>query len=106
MIRKMRGRWVAEMLRTLAAEGIIVDEGDISILFSYMKGKICERDMLAHVCQFDNLELYNDWLNMTGRAYFSDGELKLNTRQTITEVKVFIRSKNSKYSNSVNNVTV
>lgn len=69
MLHKMLGQWVAEMLHTLAVEGIIVDEGDISILFSYMKGKVCERDLLAHVCQFDNIELYHDWLSMTGRSY-------------------------------------
>lgn len=61
-MRKLRGRYIADLMNELDAEGIIIDVDDQAMLGAYLRGEICDRDLLAHVCQFQDLTSYQRWL--------------------------------------------
>lgn len=59
---KLRGSYIAKLINELEAEGIIVDVDDEAMLRAYVRGDIGERDLLSHVCQFQDLTSYQQWL--------------------------------------------
>jgi hypothetical protein len=100
MFRNMCGQRVAQMLHVLSLEGITVDDGDISMLCSYMKGTVSGRDLLAHVYQFATLSSYQDWLNTTSRIH--GGNSSPTVEQIVAEVERFIRRKHLEFPHDSN----
>jgi hypothetical protein len=100
MFRNMCGQRVAQMLHVLSLEGITVDDGDISMLCSYMKGTVSGRDLLAHVYQFATLSSYQDWLSTTSRMH--GGNSSPTVEQIVAEVERFIRRKHLEFPHDSN----
>ena len=98
MFRNMCGQPMAQMLHVLSLEGITINDSDMSMLCSYMKGTVSGHDLLAHTCQFATLSSYQDWLNMTSRT--DDGNLGslATVEQIVAEVERFIRRKHLEFS--------
>ncbi len=98
MFRNMCGQRVAQMLEVLSLEGITVDDGDISMLCSYVKGTVSGHDLLAHAYQFATLSSYQDWLRTTSRVHGGDSDSSPTAEQIVAEVERFIRRKHLEFS--------
>ena len=93
MFRTLCGQRAAKMLDVLIFEGVAVDDGDVSMLCSYIRGSISGQDLLAHVHQFATLSSYQDWLSTTSTMHSDNSNSVPSVEQVIAEFEQFIRRK-------------
>ena len=97
MFQNMSGQRVAQMLHVLSSEGIAVDDSDISMLCSYVKGAISAHDLLDHAHQFATLSSYQNWLSTTSKMHGGNSNSSPAVEQIIAEVEGFIRRKHLEF---------
>lgn len=81
------------MLNTVVAEGIRIEHYDMTMINAYARGEVSGRDLLAHVCQFTTLTLYQEWLTMSFDKHGSGLNTSVSVEQIVAEVEAYIRRK-------------
>lgn len=100
MFRYMRGQRIAQMIQTLASEGVTIDDSDRLMLCGYLKGNVSAQDLLAHACQFSTLSAYQEWLCMTSKRYCRNSSSSPSVEQVVREFEAFIRRKHLERSDT------
>lgn len=90
---KLRGKRIADLINELEAEGVSIDTEDEVMLGAYVRGDVCDTDLIAHVCQFQDLSAYQEWLHLSRVAGFRTGRSSASVEQVVREVADQLRRK-------------
>lgn len=90
---KLRGKYIADLLNGLEGIGIFVDEFDETMISAYVRGDVSERDLLAHVCQFQDLTSYQLWLQQELLPDSQRRRSPTSVEQLVHEISVHLRRK-------------
>jgi hypothetical protein len=90
---KLRGKYVAKLIKTLEDEGAIIDIKDEAMLVAYVRGDASDTDLIAHFSQFQNLSDYQKWLQLVCDRNAESKRSSISVEQVIREVSAHLHRK-------------
>lgn len=91
---KLRGKYIADLINGLQEEGIGIDTEDEAMLRAYLHGEVSDQDLLAQVCQFQDLTSYQRWLQHEPGILATSRHSTISVEQVMREVSAHFRRKN------------